>query len=81
MNINLITLQMTPQELDYIVQRMTAGQMDYPTAMNTNSLLLKMQKQANDADIQSLATPAPPVHPLSHTPNEVRHASNGSDPG
>lgn len=43
-----IKLEVEVHELDFILQRLVAGQMDFQTAMNANTMVQKLVKQAND---------------------------------
>ena len=56
-----INLQLDISELDFAVQRLTAGTMDFPTSQRVSALLAKLQSQANDPAIQGLVAPPPPA--------------------
>jgi hypothetical protein len=43
---------LSPQEMDFIVKRMTTGLMDFATAGKVSEIMMKMQNQANDKALQ-----------------------------
>lgn len=48
-----IKLEVEVHELDFILQRLVAGQMDFQTAMNANTMVQKLVKQANDPAVNA----------------------------
>jgi len=50
--IKLVKLNFSIQEVDFIVQRLTTGDMSFSAAMNANAILQKIQAQANDPELQ-----------------------------
>ena len=46
-----INLVLDTVKLDFIVQRMTSGQMDYATSQNVSAILVEIQQQANDPEL------------------------------
>ncbi len=56
-----IKLDIEPAELDFICNRLVAGQMDFQTAMNSKAMMDKLVRQANDKTIQSMQPPPPPA--------------------
>jgi hypothetical protein len=47
-----VGLVLSPQEMDFIVKRMTTGLMDFATAGKVSEIMMKMQNQANDKALQ-----------------------------
>ena len=48
---NPLNFKLTIQELDFLVNRLTAGTMDYATSQNVSAMLQKLQQQANDPEL------------------------------
>lgn len=83
-----VKLEVEMNELDFMAQRMTAGQMDFATAKNVDNLLSKLVSQANNKAFQGqvtipasdIAKVSKPDKVLSTIPQAAIAAANGSAP-
>jgi hypothetical protein len=69
-----IKIVISDQDLDFIAERLTAGQMDFKTAKRADLLISRMVQQANNGELQKALTTSP-ANALAALPQEALQAA------
>lgn len=85
-----IKLDLEVQDIDFVINRLTAGQMEFNVAMRAQALMIKIQTQANDPNIQGKVAapsekspverkePTPPGAAVKQVAKAAKTAVNGA---